>query len=155
MPRLDLLPNASGCFVCGRDNPIGLKLRFTAAEVGVEAKVTPGPEYQGFGGVLHGGVIAALLDDALWYAIYRATGVATMTAELSVRYKRSVPCGEPVTVRGALQENKRGRLFTARGGIFDAAGTLLTEATGSFLAAPPELAERLVREFEVTPPPVP
>jgi len=149
---VDLLPNSSGCFVCGRDNPIGLKLRFTATADGVEGQLTPGPSYQGFGSVLHGGVVAALLDDALWYAIYRSTGAATMTAELTLRYKKSVPCGEPITVRGRLLENRRGRLFTAHGSIYDAAGALLAEATGSFLAAPPELAQRLVREFGATPP---
>ncbi len=144
---VDLLPNSSGCLVCGRDNPIGLKLRFAATAAGVAAQVTPDPQYQGFSGVLHGGMVCALLDDALWYAIYQATGVATMTAELTTRYKRPVPCGEPITVRGRLRENRRGRLFTAEGGLYDAAGTLLAEGSGSFLAAPPGLAARLVSEF--------
>lgn len=146
VPRLKLLPNASGCFVCGRDNAAGLKLRFQADAGGVCVQFMPDLRHQGFGGVLHGGIVAAVLDDALWYAIYSATGKATMTAELTLRYKKSVPCDAMLTVRGELVADKR-RLFAARGGIYSLLGELLAEASGTFLPAPPELASRLAAEL--------
>ena len=58
-------PNSQMCFVCGMENPIGLKLAFYEDEGGrVIAHFTPREEYQGYPGVLHGGIIAALLDEA-------------------------------------------------------------------------------------------
>ncbi|TMJ13562.1 MAG: PaaI family thioesterase, partial [Bacillati bacterium ANGP1] len=43
-----------GCFACGQDNPIGLRLRFTTEGDAVRAEFTPGVQYQGYDGVLHG-----------------------------------------------------------------------------------------------------
>lgn len=139
--------SSSGCFVCGRDNPSGLKLSFRPDGDGVSVTARPGAAYQGFGGVLHGGIVAALMDDAMWHAIYHATGKLTMTAELTVRYKAPVPADAALRVRGQLVQNRKGRLFTAQAGIYDAGGTLLAEASATFLPAPAQAAERLAAEL--------
>ena len=57
-----------GCFGCGDDNPIGLHLRFAADGDGVKASFVPGPEHQGFGDVVHGGIISTVLDEAMAWA---------------------------------------------------------------------------------------
>jgi acyl-coenzyme A thioesterase PaaI-like protein len=61
---MDKQPNSRMCFVCGIDNPIGLKLKFYTDDEGrCIARFRPGPEHQGYPGYLHGGIISALLDE--------------------------------------------------------------------------------------------
>jgi acyl-coenzyme A thioesterase PaaI-like protein len=56
-------PNSRMCFVCGIDNPIGLKLAFYTQDDGsVMAHFSPRPEHQGYPGYLHGGIATTLLD---------------------------------------------------------------------------------------------
>ena len=56
-------PNSSMCFLCGINNPIGLKLKFyTDGDDQCIAHFRPRPEHQGYPGQLHGGIISALLD---------------------------------------------------------------------------------------------
>jgi acyl-coenzyme A thioesterase PaaI-like protein len=64
-------PNSRMCFVCGIDNPIGLKLRFYTDDEGrCIARFRPKPEHQGFPGQLHGGLICTLLDEPTQIAVY-------------------------------------------------------------------------------------
>jgi acyl-coenzyme A thioesterase PaaI-like protein len=56
-------PNSRMCFLCGIENPIGLKLKFYTDDEGrCIARFRPRPEHQGYPGQLHGGIISALLD---------------------------------------------------------------------------------------------
>lgn len=139
---LERLPSSRGCFVCGTENPVGLRVRFDRTPEGVQTVVQPGPNFQGFDGVLQGGVAAGLLDDAMWYAVYGTAGAVTMTVELTVRYKAPVPVDAELMVTGRLLEQRRS-LFTCAAAICDLDGKVLAEASGKFMLAPRELAERL------------
>ena len=142
------LPNSRGCFVCGRENPIGFKLQFERDGNGVSARLTPGRDYQGFGGVLHGGIIAALMDDAMWYAIYASADCATtMTVDLNIRYKKAAPVEAVVKVYAEVEE-VRGKLFRVRGLLTGADGEVLAEGSAKFLRAPREIGERLLLELQ-------
>lgn len=136
-----------GCIVCGRDNPVGLHIQFRRTPTGVEATVRPQAHFQGFSGVLHGGVVCGLLDDAMWWAIYAQREVITMTADISVRYKKPVPVGTDLRVEASVDAARNSRLFLASGRLRDAAGEVLAEAHGKFLAAPAGLAATLTREL--------
>lgn len=97
-----------GCFVCGRDNPIGLRAAFAVdrqAQRAAATLVIP-PGFQGWAGVVHGGIIAALLDEACIHAC-RSLGEQFVTAELAVRYRQPVPVGQELTVTGEVTERKR------------------------------------------------
>jgi acyl-coenzyme A thioesterase PaaI-like protein len=141
---LDRLPSSRGCFVCGTENPIGLKVRFDRTADGVQTAVRPGLHFQGFDGVLQGGVAAGLLDDAMWYAIYAATETLTMTVELTVRYKAPVPVETDLVVTGRLTEQRR-KLYTCAAAITGPDGQVLAEAIGKFMPAPRSVAERLMQ----------
>lgn len=91
--------------------------------------------FQGFDGVLQGGIVAGLMDDAMWYAIFAANGAITMTAEITVRYKAPVPMELALTVNGRMLEQRR-KLYACAASITDSDGRLLAEATGKFLNAP-------------------
>jgi acyl-coenzyme A thioesterase PaaI-like protein len=78
-------PNSQMCFVCGLENPIGLKMAFYEDDEGrVVAKFTPGDEHQGFPGVMHGGIVTALLDEVLG-RVAIAAGRWMVTGRLNMR----------------------------------------------------------------------
>jgi len=122
------------CIGCGPDAAHGLHMRFTIeADKSVESTVTVPPGFQGWRDVVHGGVVALLLDEAMAYAA-GAAGELGMTADLKLRFRKSVPIGRPVTVRARVVWRRRNVLGIAAG-IHDAAGTLLASAEGSFVSS--------------------
>jgi uncharacterized protein (TIGR00369 family) len=133
-------PNSQMCFVCGLGNPIGLQAAFYEDDAGrVTAKFTPRPEHQGFPGIMHGGIITALLDETL-SRVAIAAGRWVVTGRLNVRFRRPIPVEEPLTVIGeAVKWN--GRMLEARGEIRLADGRVGAEATGTFLEIPSDQVE--------------
>ncbi|MCX2727418.1 PaaI family thioesterase [Thermomicrobium sp. 4228-Ro] len=122
-----------GCFGCGERNPIGLKLAFYREEEGVEASFTPQPEHEGYIGLVHGGILATLLDEAMSWAVISTAGRLMVTAHLSIAFRRPVAVGQQLRLRGWVERSER-RLVRARAEIRDAVqGTLLAEAEGTFL----------------------
>lgn len=144
---LDRLPTSRGCFVCGSENPVGLRVQFARTPEGVGARVCPPLHFQGFDRVLQGGVVAGLMDDAMWYAVFAGNGAVTMTVELTVRYKAPVPVETELTVTGMVVEQRRS-LYTCSAAILGPDGKVLAEAAGKFLAAPKDLAERLTQQMK-------
>jgi uncharacterized protein (TIGR00369 family) len=133
-------PNSQMCFVCGLENPIGLKMAFYQDDEGrVTAKFTPGSQHQGYPGVVHGGIVTALLDETLG-RVAIASGRWMMTGRLTIRFRRSIPIGETLTVTGEVMSWKK-RVLEARGEIRLADGQVGAEGTGTFLEIPPEQAE--------------
>ena len=122
-----LYKDDSACFVCGRNNPIGLQVVFQTdpAENTSYARLTLAPEYQGWQGVVHGGILATLLDEACVYAC-RNLADQCVTAEMQVRYRKPVPVGAEVELFGQLLEHKR-KIWTACAQV-KVDGTLYAEA---------------------------
>ena len=122
-------PNSRMCFVCGLENPFGLRLHFYdngADEVWAEFAL--GPNHQGFPGVAHGGVVAASLDEGGGRVMMTQDGRRMgMTAKLEVRYRQPVPLDTPLRALGRRVRD-RGRLVSTHAEIRDAAGQVLAEA---------------------------
>jgi acyl-coenzyme A thioesterase PaaI-like protein len=90
------------CVVCGGTNERGLRLRYAPEDGnGVAAELDCDSSLEGYGGRVHGGVIAAALDGAMTHCLF-ALGRTAVTAELTVRFKRPVAIGRPATVRARL-----------------------------------------------------
>jgi uncharacterized protein (TIGR00369 family) len=90
------------CIVCGDQNPASLGLHFSCRDGGgVSAHFQSREELQGYDGILHGGVIASLLDSAMTNCLFHE-GVRAVTADLKIRYKHSIPVGEQVDVLANL-----------------------------------------------------
>lgn len=93
------------CFVCSASNPLGLALRYSPQpDGGVAATFLGNSALEGYSGLLHGGVIAALLDGAMTHCLF-ARGISAMTAELRVRYHASVPATDEMLVRAWLDND--------------------------------------------------
>lgn len=119
------------CFGCGTENPIGLRLKFRRADGGVRAEFRPRPEYQGWDGVLHGGIILTLLDETLAYATIFEVG-ATVTAELTARLRRPAPLNADYQLFGEVTRQRHG-LILAHATISDERGQVIAEADGKFM----------------------
>jgi acyl-coenzyme A thioesterase PaaI-like protein len=97
-------PNSSHCFVCGLANLIGLHLRFYSTEMGVvKADCIIPDQYQGYPGIVHGGVVSAMLDEAAGRSLMINDKFPDpmkprfmFTAHLDIRYRKNVPVGEPL-----------------------------------------------------------
>ena len=140
--RRKVQPNSHHCFVCGLQNPIGLKLRFYETGPGeVTAEYTVGDEYQGYPGIVHGGVVAALLDEVCGRVHMNGNPQRFYyTARLTMRYRKNVPVGEPLKIVGRTTKGKR-RTPTSTGSIYGASGELLAEAEAILVEVPDELYE--------------
>jgi acyl-coenzyme A thioesterase PaaI-like protein len=137
------------CFVCGQQNPFGLHLVFRQEDRSIVADFLPRAEHQGFPGILHGGIVAAVLDEALGRTSLLGMHPAwTMTGRLEIRYRRHVPYGPLLRVRATL-EGERRRMLQARGVLTLAEDeqTVLAEAGGIFLPLPERVVDEIVRDF--------
>lgn len=127
------------CFVCGPENPAGLQVRFESENGRAVGRYQSRAEHQGYTGISHGGILAALLDEAMVYAA-ATLGRWVATAELTVRYSRPAPTGVTLVVTGEVT-GQRGRLVQCRAEIADEAGTVLATASGKLMRGR-ELRER-------------
>ena len=93
------------CLVCSQSNPLGLALEFELqADGSVSTEYISHAALEGYSGLLHGGVIAALLDGAMTNCLF-ARGLRAVTGELTVRYRHPVAIGQAVTIRAWLGES--------------------------------------------------
>jgi len=108
-------------------------MTFEAAEdESVTSRVVVPAAFQGWRGVTHGGVVALLLDEAMAYAA-GAAGVIGVTGDMKMRFRKSVPTGEPLVVRGKVAWRRR-NVLGIEATVRDEAGTLLASGVGSFLS---------------------
>jgi acyl-coenzyme A thioesterase PaaI-like protein len=120
------------CFACGPDNPIGMHLHFDRADEGVRAHVELASQYQGWRGIAHGGIVMALLDEAMAHAAGFA-GHRGVTATVSVRFRKPVPLEAPIEVRGRVTWQRR-NVLGVEGRVLDTDGNVLARAEGSFVS---------------------
>lgn len=119
------------CFVCSGSNPMGLALRYEPEPDGsVSARFLGHGALEGYSGLLHGGVIAAMLDGAMTNCLF-AHGIRGLTAELNVRYHERVAASEEVLLRAWLEVNAHG-LFRLRAELTQG-GQVKVSATGKFM----------------------
>ena len=121
---------ARNCFACGSQNPHGLGMEFRIEEGAAVADFTAAPHHQGYPGLVHGGVVATMLDEAMGWAVY-GQGVWSLTARLGMRFRRPVPLGSPLHIEARVTRVRK-RFVEARAEIrLD--GDLLAEGEGVFL----------------------
>jgi acyl-coenzyme A thioesterase PaaI-like protein len=136
-------PNSRLCFICGLENPVGLKLKIYQTEPGVIETTYIAPEhFQGYPGVLHGGIVATILDEMSGRAQMGdpSSPRFMFTGKLEVKYRKNVPIGKPLKIIGKAGKAKD---KTAEGwaGIYDEEGNLLAEANTLLINVPQEMLD--------------
>jgi len=130
--RLD--PNPTNkCFGCGGDNDRSMLLAFEQDNVNrrIVGKFTLGPRYQGGGGMLHGGIIAVLLDEAMGKSC-RFRNARAVTAEMNIDFVKPIRVDQEITVE-AFETAHRGRNLFQWAEIRDAEGVLLARGRARFV----------------------
>jgi acyl-coenzyme A thioesterase PaaI-like protein len=133
-------PNSNMCFICGVQNPVGLHLHIYETEPGVvEASYTAPEHFQGYPGVLHGGIVGAILDELSGRSLMGSDPMAPrfmFTARLETKYRKNVPIGVPLRVVGKAGKS-RAKAAEAWAGIYDArTDELLAEANALLINVP-------------------
>lgn len=120
------------CFGCSPDNPIGLHLEFYEEGDEVIAEWNPSHNYQGYRGILHGGIQATLMDEiASWVVLAKLKKVG-FTARLNIRYKKSVPVnGGPLQMRAKVNAESH-RIAEIAIILTDRNGIICAEATAHY-----------------------
>lgn len=117
------------CFGCGQNNPCGLKLKFKWDGKQVRAEFTPNKFHQGWVGIIHGGIITTILDEAMGYAAYYE-GIKCVTGNMQTKFKHPLLINEPTVVTASLTKNARRYVETeAKMTLMD--GTLVAECTAT------------------------
>ena len=132
--------NSRQCFVCGVENTYGLHLSFYETAPGeITADYIVEERFQGYPGIVHGGVVASMLDEVTGRSHLRGNPPRFMfTARLDVRYRKPVPVGKPLRLVGKAGSD-RGRIATAKGYLYGPEGELLAEAEALLVNVPPEM----------------
>lgn len=133
------------CFGCGPENPIGLKLRFEETDTGITAIWNPSTEYEGYSDVLHGGIIATLLDEAAAWLVYIKLETAGVTSELSVKYMHPVHLSKGTIKATASLSERNDRTASIRCVLTDGDSKECAVAVAEFFIFPREVAERRFR----------
>ena len=131
----------SRCYVCGPDNPFGLRVPFEqeGAE-GSVARYIARTEHGGWNGILHGGVTFSLMDEALGWALFFQQK-PSVTAKVTTRFNKPVPIGAPLVIRGWVVR-ERSRMVDARAEVRsdDSSNTLFAEADATMYRIPEKTA---------------
>lgn len=127
------LPHTRSCFVCGENNPVGLRQRFETDGQTVRTRFTPRPEHAGFKGVVHGGILATLLDEIMVWACAVQTKKFGFCAEMNIRFQRPAVPGGELLAEAELVADRRGKIFEAKAEVRNEQGEILASATGKYM----------------------
>ncbi len=146
LPRVSINTDRTDelCFGCGRKNPFGLKLDFKWDGETAKAEFTPKRHHQSWKGIVHGGIIACMLDEAMAYAAY-FQGLSCLTARMHVTFKRPAVVDELLLITSSIVKNAR-RLVETKASIFLQDGTLVAEATATQFVVKTDFAHTGSRE---------
>ena len=131
------------CYVCGSKNQGGLKLHFEQPEKGVlKSTVIFAKKHQGFKNIVHGGMIAMVLDEMMVNLAWKE-GIPAMTDELNVRLKKAAKIGQKIHLEGHLERGE-GKVIYARSEAKNEAGELLAQATATCLLIRPKKPKKVL-----------
>ncbi len=124
------------CVVCGQDNPRGLQIQYGREKDGaMVAEWNPSAVWEGFDGIIHGGIVSTVLDEAMSKAV-AASGAEALTAELRVRFRQPVNTGRLYRLRGWVVDRTKRRIRT-EAALVSASGEEHAHAWAVFLTVRP------------------
>jgi len=138
--RFEVSPHA--CFACGALNVHGLHLVLHVAGDTCWTELTLRPDFCGWEGIAHGGIVATVLDEVMGWALAGADAWG-YTAKMSIAYRRPVPVGARIRAEGRVVERRRRLLTTSARLVDPATGEAYATAEGLYVAAPEAQREAL------------
>ncbi len=120
------------CFGCAPANPVGLRLVFEDQAIGLAARIRLGRDYESFPGIVHGGIVATILDEILAQAICRSGRGSAITAALRIRYGRPMHIDAEHHAYAEITRTEAGSVRVS-GRIELPNGDLVAAADGTFV----------------------
>ncbi len=144
------LPRYEKCFVCGRKNEAGLDMVFLKTPKGVQGRYKALEKHCGYHGILHGGIISALLDECIGWAVSQKEKKIYVTGELSISFQKPVAIGLNLIIEGLYSndqvETKKYR--KGHGRVLDAQGTVYATGKGTFFPIPTKIEPTILNSLE-------
>ncbi len=125
------LPKYKRCFICGKENPIGLNLTFQTDKDKVFVKFTLNEKYIGYKDRIHGGIAASVLDEIMGWACSVKTKRLYYTVELRIRYKMPIKPNIELFAEAYAKEFKK-FIGYAKAVLKDDKGNVLALAEGKY-----------------------
>lgn len=131
--------NSKMCYVCGMENPEGLKAQFYNMEDGsVMTKFQYRTEHQSFPQRVHGGLIATMFDELAFRAYWvKDATMLGATMSIEVKYRKPVPYEVDILGKGIVVKDSN-RAFVAEAQLLGMDGTLYANATVHYIKLPIE-----------------
>lgn len=124
------------CFVCGKDNPDSIGLEFEVRDDGViVSHFSLGRKHEGYPNILHGGILAAILDDCMGNAIFKK-GLLNYTVEMCLKYLKHCLVNEELEARGYIVRMNH-KVVETEGEIVNSQGEVKVKATGKYYVVGP------------------
>ncbi|MDD5008215.1 MAG: PaaI family thioesterase [Syntrophorhabdaceae bacterium] len=141
-----LLPGYKKCFFCGPATG-GLALGLQHADGAVFCEFTADQKYQGYDGVMHGGIVSGILDEVMWWALFMETKIITATSKIEVEFRRPIICGEAYRAKGQVLRSVHGT-YNVSGLIENASGHVCAKAHGFYRKTKGFTVEDIIRHLD-------
>lgn len=132
-----MLPWSRSCFVCGEANPRGLRARCYRVGSTVELPFVAAADFAGWSAVVHGGLVATVLDEVMTWVAILASRRACFAAEFTVRLLEPLAPGTSCLAVGRPVASRR-RIFDTEAWLADATGFVYARATGRYVPVSPD-----------------
>jgi acyl-coenzyme A thioesterase PaaI-like protein len=126
--------DADNCFVCGRNNPIGLKIEFRLDSEVCRGDFRPNHDHVGFNGVTHGGILFSSLDDVMANWLF-LRGVRATTARSEIRFHASHPPAALLRLEARMVKKKGSLVMMEGKAIRDDTDSIVATAQASFMVS--------------------
>ena len=148
------LPWTQSCFVCGQDNPRGLRLRSRVADGRVWIDYTTREADRGYRHIVHGGILMTLLDEVMTWAAILSVRRVCVAAEVLTRLKQPVKVGDRLRVEGWVAR-PGARVILTEGRVTNEEGKVMLTATGKYMPMPAGQIELASKDFVESPEAIP
>jgi acyl-coenzyme A thioesterase PaaI-like protein len=146
MNSMNRQPASRFCFVCGKENTHGLQMDFYNDQTKVWATFTPQEYHQSWPGIVHGGILSAVLDETIARVAF-IYDKWVQTAKLELKFRKPAPLGQELLVEAELVRDA-GRAMEMKGLIkLQSSNEVLVEATGLFIRIPDREKQRLIESL--------
>lgn len=129
---METLPSYKACFACGKENRHGLRLQFFADGHAVRGTFRPRDYFCGYPGVVHGGILASVADEVMWWAASWKRASSCVTVELNVKYLKPASTDQEYELTAKVIKEKR-RIVEVEGEVRDKGGQVYASAWGKYL----------------------
>jgi acyl-coenzyme A thioesterase PaaI-like protein len=140
------LPWSRSCYVCGEANETGLQARSFKVGDRIELPFTAEERFAGWNGVIHGGLIATVLDEVMTWAAILASEQPCFAAEFTTRLLAPLPPGLACRAVARVSESRR-RIFSTESWLEDEHGRVYARGHGRYMPVPGARSQDLREDF--------